>query len=52
MFAWWLRWKMRRTWPRCSCGVYYVAPGTRTEIGGVSHGDTPCYYINTYGDPI
>jgi hypothetical protein len=45
-------------WVECACGEVIfppgtlIAPGVRAEIGGVSHGETPCYACDTYGNPI
>jgi hypothetical protein len=36
-------------WPWCQCGSMRIAPGTRTELAGVSHGETPCFECNTHG---
>jgi hypothetical protein len=36
-----------RLWPKCCCRELRVAPGTRTELAGVSHGDTPCFHVET-----
>ena len=39
-------------WARCECGKTWVAPGTRTEIAGVSHGETPCFICDRTGAPL
>lgn len=38
-----IRWRLRTR--KCACGQIRIIPGTRTEVIGVSHGDTPCYHI-------
>lgn len=47
-----MRWWYVRHWPRCACGQMRVAPGTRTELAGVSHGHTPCFHCDAYGKPL
>jgi hypothetical protein len=37
---------------QCVCGELSVAVGTRVEIRGVSHGETPCYVCDDYGKPV
>lgn len=40
------RWRLPLDWPLCACGAMPVAPGTRTEVRSVSHGEMPCYLID------
>lgn len=37
---------------RCACGDTFVAPGTRAEVNGISHGETPCFLCDDYGRPL
>lgn len=39
-------------WPTCMCGQMKVAPGTRTELSGVNHGETQCFHCNSDGSPV
>jgi hypothetical protein len=44
----WRFWQRRR----CYCGYLRVGRHTRTELRGVSHGETTCFTCDTYGRPL
>ena len=45
-------WWNQRRWPRCACGEMRVAPHSRTELAGTSHGHIICYPCDTRGAPL
>jgi len=37
---------------KCACGEMRVARGTRTELAGVSHGESPCFFCDEHGNMV
>lgn len=46
---WRIKWLLSSK--NCSCGEIRISKGTRTEINGVSHGETPCFECDIWGEP-